>query len=50
MQIQDPGLCMQFALQMLGPLAFDLKKTRIALWPLIAGCMQWPTATAARAL
>lgn len=34
---------------MLGPLAFDLKKTSISLWPLIAGCMQMPTATAASA-
>lgn len=33
---------------MLGPLAFDLKK-KFTLWPLKAGCMQLPTATAASA-
>ncbi len=33
---------------MLEPLAFDLKKS-ISLWPLRAGCMQLPTATAASA-
>lgn len=45
-----PGLGAMHAVcpAMLGPLAFDLKKS-ISLWPLIAGCMQLPTATAASA-
>lgn len=44
-----PGLRAMHAVcpAMLGPLAFDL--TSISLWPLIAGCMQLPTATAASA-
>lgn len=40
---------MQFALQMLGPVTFDLTKASISLRPLITGCMQLHTATAARA-